>query len=115
MHTGLAALIEQLMQHTSLLVPNGTVAGFPKIRCCFPLGTDSSLMPAGTAIEPLADTVAQPGPLIVRVNVAFPAGLVVTELALSVPAVVLPLAGIVLYLTSPGRGRTLPGRNPRAR
>ncbi|NLD84736.1 MAG: hypothetical protein GX636_02310 [Actinomycetales bacterium] len=35
--------------------------------------------------------------------------------ALSVPAVVLPLAGIVLYLTSPGRGRTLPGRNPRAR
>lgn len=35
--------------------------------------------------------------------------------ALSVPVVVLPLAGIVLYLTSPVRGRTLPGLNPRAR
>ena len=31
--------------------------------------------------------------------------------ALSVPAVVLPLAGIVLYLTSPGRGGMSPGRN----
>ena len=35
--------------------------------------------------------------------------------ALSVPVVVLPLAGIVLYLTSPVRGRTLAGLNPRAR